>query len=46
MGFVYLLICVDNEGQETHKIGISKNSPSELPTNVKTICGLRNQSLY
>lgn len=28
MGFVYLLLQVDNHGDETYKIGVSKNDPN------------------
>ena len=36
MGYVYLLLQVDSNGLETHKIGISKNDPEIRLKNLQT----------
>ena len=36
MGFVYLIVQIDSDGMECHKIGISKNNPEIRLKNLKT----------
>jgi hypothetical protein len=36
MGYVYLLLEVDKDGGERHKIGISKNHPSKRQSQLQT----------
>jgi len=36
MGYVYLLLEIDKDGDERHKIGISKNNPSKRQSQLQT----------
>lgn len=36
MGYVYLILEVDKDGSEGHKIGITKNEPTERLRNLQT----------
>lgn len=36
MGYVYLILSIDDEGKERHKIGISKNDPKLRLNQLKT----------
>lgn len=35
-GYVYLLVAIDGEGEETHKIGISKHDPNKRVKELQT----------
>ena len=49
MGYVYLLLCVESNGVEHHKIGITKNPPIKRVKQLQTFftyCDIYNKAIY